>query len=76
MEAQIGCQPSYAWRSMFSAKKVIEMGSRWSIGNGQQVLIWKDGWLPNMADFKVCSPVNVLEPEACVSQLIDTNTKN
>ncbi|MCI24389.1 reverse transcriptase-like protein, partial [Trifolium medium] len=76
MEAQIGYQPSYAWRSIFSAKRVIELGSRWTIGKGQQVRIWKDSWLPNNAGFKVCSPINVLEADACVSQLIDSNTRS
>jgi hypothetical protein len=76
MEAQIGYQPSYAWRSIFNAKKVIEMGSRWSIGNGQQVRIWRDSWLPNQAGFKVCSPVKVLAPDACVSQLINISTRS
>jgi hypothetical protein len=33
-------QPSYAWRSLFNAKPVIDLGLRWSIGNGQQVKIW------------------------------------
>jgi hypothetical protein len=75
MEAQIGYQPSYVWRSIFSARTVIEKGSRWIIGNGQQVRIWKDNWLPNQAGFKVCSPCNVLETDACVSELIDTNTR-
>jgi hypothetical protein len=67
MEAQIGYQPSYAWRSMFSAKKTIEMGLRWTIGNGQNVRIWKDSWLPNQAGFKVCIPVKVLGADAFVS---------
>jgi hypothetical protein len=76
MEAQIGYQPSYAWRSMFSVKKVMEMGLRWTIGNGQNVRIWKDNWLPNQAGFKVCSPINLLEEDALVSQLIDSTNRS
>ncbi|GAU48804.1 hypothetical protein TSUD_406370 [Trifolium subterraneum] len=29
-----------------------------------------------MLDFRVCSPINVLEADACVSQLIDSNTRS
>lgn len=68
MDASIGYQPSYAWRSMFSAKNVIEKGARWSIGDGQKVL-------SNQAGFKICSPNVFLAAEARVSELIDTETK-
>jgi hypothetical protein len=67
MEAKIAYQPSYAWRSMFSAKKVIDLGLRWTIGNGQNVRIWKDSWLPNQSGFKVCSSIGVLEEDAYAS---------
>lgn len=46
MEAGTGFQPSYAWRSLISARDVIEKGSSWVIGNGQQVHIWNDIWIP------------------------------
>lgn len=73
---EIGNQPSYAWRSMFNIKDVIDLGSRWSIGNGQNVRIWKDDWLPNQTGFKVCSPMVDFEEATCISELIDINTKS
>ena len=41
-EVQVGRNPSYAWRSIMAAKKVVTKGSRWIIGNGERVNIWKD----------------------------------
>ncbi|XP_045789329.1 uncharacterized protein LOC123884299 [Trifolium pratense] len=75
MEAKIGYQPSYAWRSIQSAKEVIILGSRWRIGNGEKVKICKDKWLPNQVGFKVWSRCDELEEDALVSTLIDPDTK-
>jgi hypothetical protein len=75
LKAQSGYQPSYAWRSLFNAKPVIELGLRWSIGNGQQVKIWKDSWLPELSSFKVWSPVRNLDEDAVVAELIDVDLK-
>jgi hypothetical protein len=75
LKAQSGYQPSYAWRSLFNAKPVIELGLRWSIGNGQQVKIWKDPWLPELSSFKVWSPVRNLDEDAVVAELIDVDLK-
>ena len=45
-EAQVGRNPSYAWRSIMAAKEVVTKGSRWIIGNGERVNIWQDRWIP------------------------------
>lgn len=56
MDAKPGFQPSYAWRSILSAKDIISQGSQWQIGNGSKVRIWSDIWLPEQSSFKVLSP--------------------
>jgi hypothetical protein len=55
-DANLGFQPSYAWRSIMQAKEVVRMGARWRIGNGNKVRIWKDGWIPNNSDSFVKGP--------------------
>jgi ribonuclease HI len=75
MEAKTGYQPSYAWRSIQSAKEVINLGSRWRIGNGEKVKIFKDKWLPNQVGFKVWSRCDELNEDVLVSTLIDPDTK-
>ena len=37
LEAQVGNNPSYTWRSLMEAKSVVERGMRWNIGNGRSV---------------------------------------
>jgi hypothetical protein len=75
LDANLGFQPSYAWRSIMQAKEVVRMGARWRIGNGNKVRIWKDGWIPNNSDSFVKGPRVQLDENALVSELIDTNSK-
>lgn len=49
--------------------------SRWLIGDGQKVKVWKDNWLPEQGKFKVWSPVKNLPQDAPVSELIDREIK-
>ncbi|KAH9758966.1 putative reverse transcriptase/RNA-dependent DNA polymerase [Citrus sinensis] len=48
VDASIGFNPSYTWRSIMAAKNVVVHGSRIQIGNGQQVQLSKDPWLPDV----------------------------
>ena len=45
VDATVGFNPSYTWRSIMAAKQVVVKGSRIQIGSGQQVQINKDSWL-------------------------------
>ncbi|CAK9169056.1 unnamed protein product [Ilex paraguariensis] len=56
MEAEIGHRPSYTWRSILGARKVVEAGSRWRIGDGSRVKIWTDRLIPTPVSFKTVSP--------------------
>jgi hypothetical protein len=46
LQAKMGSRPSYAWRSIFNARGVLEAGLRWRVGNGEKIKIWGDRWLP------------------------------
>nr|XP_023876772.1 uncharacterized protein LOC111989214 [Quercus suber] len=72
-EAQLGRRPSYIWRSIMAAKEIVEMGSRWLIGNGEHVDIWKDRWIPTPDSFKLVSPKVHLDSDK-VAYLLDTIT--
>ena len=52
-EAQLGRRPSYIWRSIMAAKGIVELRSRWLIGNGEHVDIWKDRWIPTPDSWSV-----------------------
>lgn len=50
---------------------IVEKGSRWVIGNGEQVSIWKDRWLPTPNSFRVVSPKPPQAESELVTNLID-----
>ena len=84
LEAQVGSKPSYVWRSLMATRETVEMGSRWCVGNGRTVEIWRDRWIPTPDNFKVVTPqgpnVELVTPQGLnvelvkVEQLIDGNT--
>lgn len=40
--------PSFTWRSICEARKLIVEGIIWRIRNGTRVNIWNDPWLPGL----------------------------
>ncbi|KAK7336476.1 hypothetical protein VNO77_17018 [Canavalia gladiata] len=44
MDAQLGCEGSYPWRSILGARHIIEKGMKWVIGDGNKFKIWRDPW--------------------------------
>jgi hypothetical protein len=56
LNAQIGFNPSYTWRSIHHAIETIKKGSCWKIGAGDKVNIWKDNWIPFQNGFKILTP--------------------
>lgn len=45
MDDEVQSGGSYAWQSIFEARKVITLGSTWRIGNGTNVSVRGDKWL-------------------------------
>ncbi|KAF5464150.1 hypothetical protein F2P56_014252 [Juglans regia] len=70
-DAKLGVMPSYIWRSLLSVQEVVKNGERWRVGDGKDIRIWGKKWLPMPTSFSVRSPVNLLSPDAKVSELID-----
>jgi hypothetical protein len=74
LEAPLSRNPSYVWRSIWNAKSLLMEGMMWKVGNGRSIKIWGDKWLPSPTTYAIQSPVQVLDPEARISELIDPNT--
>jgi hypothetical protein len=76
MDAQLGNIASYTWRSIFHSKWILQRGCFWTIGNGEQVNIWNDNWLPNQNGFKVWSKPQGNHNYVKVNDLINSDTKH
>lgn len=50
MEAELGSNPSFVWRSLLNARDVLWEGSNWSIGDGGTAGIKSHKWLPHPPD--------------------------
>jgi len=68
LQAPIGANPSYTWRSLHSSIPIILQGSCWRIGNGEKVNIWRDNWLPLQNKFKLLTPA---PPQPTISHVKD-----
>lgn len=75
VQASLGNNPSYMWRSLMAAQKIMQQGLRWQIGDGLNVQVWKDKWLPNSSTYKVVSPRLDSSLELRVSDLIDSKNR-
>lgn len=70
MNAKVPNNASFTWRSIMWAQPVIEKGTRWRVGDSEDIHIWKDRWLPSPTTFKVITPIFGMLGDAKVSELI------
>ncbi|XP_058784773.1 uncharacterized protein LOC131659623 [Vicia villosa] len=68
-----GSAISYAWRSVMSARSVIQKGTRWRIGTGEKVSVARGRWIPGNTGFKICGPVRASDDNLMVSDLVDSD---
>lgn len=68
-EAKLGGNPSFIWRSIFEARKVVMDGSRWWLGSGKDVKICGQPWLNDETNPYVTSDIQWLQ-DATVSSLM------
>jgi hypothetical protein len=69
--SSLGKRPSFAWRSIWNAKPLIEEGIMWRVGNGLNVKIWEDKWIPSSVSHKIQDPIRVLSRDAKVAEIIN-----
>ncbi|KAL0404504.1 UNVERIFIED_CONTAM: putative mitochondrial protein [Sesamum radiatum] len=71
LEAKVGYNPSFTWRSILASKEIISRGARWRVGMGTKINIWNDPWIPRSYCFKVITPACSLRGLTTVNSLID-----
>ena len=55
-----------------TAQKIVTQGMRWQVGNGSNIQVWEDKWVPNSSTYKVVSPRINAFSSLRVSKLINT----
>ena len=75
LQANLGANPSFAWRSIMVGQSIMKKGIWWQVGNGDSIRIWMDKWIPTPSTYKVVSPPVGLPLEARVSELVDPNSR-
>jgi hypothetical protein len=71
MEAQVGSQTSFVWRSICSARELLEHGLLWRVGDGQSINIWNVCWLPTPITYTIQSTPRLLGQQSVLGDLID-----
>ena len=47
LNAKIGSNLSFIWRSFLGAEDIVREWSKWKVGNGPSIKVWEDNWLPH-----------------------------
>ena len=66
---------SYVWKSIMAAKPILLKGCYWRVGDGSNISVLNDRWIPNHPTNRVIHPPGDEEWEWRVSELIDPNLK-
>ena len=64
---------SYAWQSIVKAIPLIKSGMLWRVGDGKQIKIFGERWLPGEEPAKVVSPSSSSTIDWTVNLLMDPN---
>ncbi|KAK0583366.1 hypothetical protein LWI29_036220 [Acer saccharum] len=56
IDAECNSSASYIWKSLMWGKNIIVTGTRWRVGDGKTIRIYKDRWIPRPTTFRPFSP--------------------
>ncbi|KAH1055992.1 hypothetical protein J1N35_034057 [Gossypium stocksii] len=74
LEAWLGNIPSFTWKSIWASKELLQDGLCWRVGNGKEISIWNDCWIPRIDIISRQGNTNNEELKL-VSDLIDSSSK-
>lgn len=74
LNAKVGHNPSFVWRSIFSAKMIVRSGARWKIGNNINIPMFEAPWLRNGGVISGVGQSSDVLQNVRVHSLIDQNT--
>ena len=70
LDADIGHNPSYVWRSLLMASDILVEGTKWRVGDDRKIDVTSHKWLPHALVF--CGP---LPSSLYVKDLLDKDTR-
>ncbi|XP_058766293.1 uncharacterized mitochondrial protein AtMg00310-like [Vicia villosa] len=76
LKLEIGHNPSYVWRSIWSAKFVVRGGYKWRIVTGECIPVWDQNWLHDSSVVTNLWPDNLMVENLKVSDLINPKGKH
>ncbi|GMI66103.1 hypothetical protein HRI_000279600 [Hibiscus trionum] len=75
LNASLGSNPSYTWKSIWCTRGLLEKGYGWRIGDGKSVNIWTDPWLLDTATGRL-HVLNSNPSYSKVSELINSTSNS
>lgn len=57
MEAGIGTNPSYIWRSLMWSKDILKVRTFWKVSNGNNINTRLDAWIPDLINGCITSNI-------------------
>lgn len=75
LDAKIGDNPSFMWRSILAAQESVRKGCRKRIGNGKDTFVWKVPWLPSTENGMLTTTMPQELENITVQGLMEVNTR-
>lgn len=71
LDASLGQNTSYSWRSIWSSKSLLKEGLIWKVGNGRNIDVWNDNWVVDENGMRATTPKSSDIIEMRVEELLD-----
>jgi hypothetical protein len=56
LNANLKSGSSFTWQSILAGLECFKKGCIWRVGDGSQIDIWKDNWIPSSHNLKIMTP--------------------
>ncbi|KAA3476753.1 reverse transcriptase [Gossypium australe] len=74
LNSRLGNSSSYVWKSIWTAKGILEKGLCWRVGTGLNISINDDAWISDAVNFRLSTVINSIH-DFKVNELIDSNAR-
>ncbi|KAL0399589.1 UNVERIFIED_CONTAM: hypothetical protein Sradi_2302200 [Sesamum radiatum] len=72
-EARKESNASLSWQSIMETKQLLDKGIRRRVGNGMQINVWHDKWIPRNSTYRIVTRLDLLNSNMRVAELIEEN---